>query len=76
MKITDSVQFGKAIKNRRKELNYTQKTVSDFTGFSISYLSDLENGKPTTELGKAIYIANLLGIDLLMEERRGNFEQN
>lgn len=76
MKINDASEFGRAIRKRRKELGYTQKMVSDFTGFSISYLSDLENGKPTTELGKAIYIANLLGINILMEERRGNFEQD
>lgn len=74
MKINDASEFGKALRQRRKELKYTQKDLSEFTGFSISYLSDLENGKQTTELGKAIYIANLLGIDILLQERRGNFE--
>lgn len=74
MKINDASEFGKAIRKRRKELNYTQRDLSEFTGFSISYLSDLENGKQTTELGKAIYIANLLGIDILLQERSGNFE--
>ena len=28
-----------------------------------------ENGKATIELGKAIYLANLLGIDIEMNER-------
>ena len=74
MKINDASEFGKAIRKRRKELKYTQRDLSEFTGFSISYLSDLENGKQTTELGKAIYIANLLGIDILLQERSGNFE--
>ena len=74
MKLNDASEFGKAIRKRRKELNYTQRDLSEFTGFSISYLSDLENGKQTTELGKAIYIANLLGIDILLQERSGNFE--
>ena len=74
MKINDASEFGKAIRKRRKELNYTQRDLSEFTGFSISYLSDLENGKQTTELGKAIYIANLLGIDVLLQERSGNFD--
>ena len=76
MKVNDASEFGKVIRKRRKELGYTQKMVSEFTGYSISYLSDLENGKQTSELGKAIYIANLLGIDLLMTERSGNFEQD
>ena len=74
MKINDTSEFGKVLKKRRKELKYTQRDISEFTGFSISYLSDLENGKQTTELGKAIYIANLLGIDILLQERSGNFE--
>ena len=33
---------------RRKELGYTQSYISEFTGFSVSFLSDLENGKSTT----------------------------
>ena len=74
MKINDTSEFGKVLKKRRKELKYTQRDLSEFTGFSISYLSDLENGKQTTELGKAIYIANLLGIDVLLQERSGNFD--
>ena len=74
MKINDTSEFGKVLKKRRKELKYTQRDLSEFTGFSISYLSDLENGKQTTELGKAIYIANLLGIDIILQERSGNFE--
>ena len=74
MKINNTSEFGKVLKKRRKELKYTQRDISEFTGFSISYLSDLENGKQTTELGKAIYIANLLGIDIILQERSGNFE--
>ena len=69
MKIYDTTEFGKIIRKRRKNLGYTQKYVSDFTGYSASFISDLENGKPTIELGKALKIANLLGIDLLLEER-------
>jgi len=61
--ITDAASFGEAIRKRRKELGYTQSWLSEFSGFSVSFISDLENGKPTAELGKAIYLANLLGMD-------------
>ena len=37
---------------------------------SVSFLSDLENGKPTIELEKAIRIANLLGMDCTVMERK------
>ncbi len=70
MKITDAESFGRAIKKRRKELGYTQRYISEFSGISISFLSDMENGKKTIELGKALLIANLLGLDVELNERR------
>ena len=69
MIINSAVDFGKSLKKRRKELGYTQRYISDFTGFSISYISDLENGKSTAELGKAIYLANMLGLDIVVNVR-------
>lgn len=69
MKIADSASFGKAVRNRRKALGYTQKYISDFSGLSVSFISDLENGKPTVELEKALYVANVLALDVFAEER-------
>ena len=69
MKITDAKSYGEAIRNRRKELGYTQAYLAEFTGFSVSFISDLERGKATAEIGKSIYLANLLGMDLYMENR-------
>ena len=69
MKITDSITFGEMIRKRRKQMGYTQKYISEFTGFSISFLSDLENGKKTIELDKALTVANLLGLDVELNER-------
>ena len=50
MRVTDSKSFGSAIRKRRKELGYTQRDLSEFSGLSISFLSDLERGKKTIEL--------------------------
>jgi len=69
MKIIHSKSFGEAVKNRRKKLGYTQKYISEFMGVSISFLSDLENGKKTIELDKALAVANLLGLDIELNER-------
>ena len=52
-KITDSKSLGEAIRIRRKELKYTQANIAEFTGFSVSFISDLERGKATAEIGKA-----------------------
>lgn len=69
MKINNAGDFGKALKKRRKELGFTQRYISEFTGFSISFISDLENGKSTAELGKAIWLANTLGLDIAVNSR-------
>ena len=72
MKINDTLEFGAALRNRRKQLHYTQAFLSEVTGFSISFISDLERGKPTAELGKALYLANLLGLDTTLNARGSN----
>ena len=67
--ITDAKEFGQALRCRRKELGYTQVFLSDFCGLSVTFISDLENGKSTAELGKAIYLTNLLGLDYTLTPR-------
>jgi len=69
MVTNDSKDFGVELRKRRKELGYTQTYISEFTGFSVSFISDLENGKATAELGKAIHYANLLGLDVELNVR-------
>ena len=67
--ITDAKAFGQALRARRKELGYTQAYVSEVSGLSISFISDLENGKRTIELDRAIRLANLLGLDCSLTPR-------
>ena len=69
MIVSDALEFGKALRQRRKQLGYTQAFVSEFSGFSVSFISDLENGKRTAELGKALFLANLLGLDCVLSPR-------
>lgn len=69
MNISDTKQLGVCLKERRRQLCYTQAFLSEVSGLSISFISDVENGKPTVELGKALYLANLLGLDFTLKER-------
>ena len=69
MIITDAKEFGDAVRARRKALGYTQSFLSAFSGLSVSFLSDLENGKTTIELEKAVRVANLLGLDCSLTAR-------
>lgn len=71
MKIATVKEFGEIIRNKRKSLGYTQAYVASVCGLSISFISDLERGKETIELGKAMLLANLLGMDVLLNDRSG-----
>lgn len=68
-RITDVVSLGKAIREKRKKMSFTQAYLSEVTGLSVTFISDLENGKATIELGKTILLINMLGMDVLLEER-------
>ena len=54
---------------RGSNSQYTQAYLAEFTGFSTSFISDLERGKTTAEIGKTITLINLLGLDLMLEKR-------
>lgn len=69
MKILDSVSLGKAIRERRKELNYTQAYLAEFTGLSVTFISDVERGKKTAEIEKVIQLLHILGMDVFVERR-------
>lgn len=67
--IKDASDLGAAIRSRRKGLGLTQQELADACGCSIMYLSNLERGKETAELGIALRIVNLLGLDMTFSER-------
>lgn len=69
MKIMDSVALGQAIRTRRRELNYTQAYIAEFSGLSVTFISDLERGKPTAELEKTLRLINILGLDVIVSRR-------
>jgi len=69
MTIYTTSDFGKTLKKRRKDLGYTQSYISQVTGYSASFISDLENGKPTIEFGRALHLAQMLGLDINISER-------
>ena len=68
-KVKTTEEIGRAIRARRKELGYTQAFLADYAGVSASFLSELENGKDTIQLGKAMTIMSLLGMDMAVMKR-------
>jgi y4mF family transcriptional regulator len=64
--------FGSLIRFRRRRLGYTQARTAELCGTGTRFISDLENGKETVELGKALVVASSLGIDITGKERGSN----
>jgi y4mF family transcriptional regulator len=62
MRITTAEQYGRAVRETRKSLNLTQADVAGACGTGIRFIVDLEHGKPTCELEKALQVARMLGI--------------
>ena len=64
-------QFGEAIRVFRKRRGLTQQQVADMAGCSLMYVSNLERGKTSAELGKALKILDVLDVEVSFSDRRG-----
>ncbi len=67
--ITTAKQLGKIIRDRRKAAGLTQKKAAALAGVGTRFLSELERGKPTSQLGKALEILQLLGLTIHVTTR-------
>ncbi len=70
MKMTAKA-FGDLVKRRRKELGMNQGELALVSGTGVRFISDLENGKKTCALGKALDVVANLGIELAFTPRTG-----
>lgn len=64
MMIKNAKNFGKVIKKYRKAQGLTQVQLSAMANVSPRFIGELEKGKPTIELEKALYVAWMLGINI------------
>ena len=71
VKISSTKELGELIMHERKTQGLTQAQLAGLSGVGITFLSNLENGKRTAELGKTLNVLATLGLDLL-SDRRGD----
>ena len=67
--LSDTADLGRLLRDERKRQHMTQTELADVSGVGITYLSQLENGKETAEIGKALNVLTMLGMDLYAERR-------
>ena len=69
MIVRSTKDFGLQIRNARKSAGYTQAKLAAACGCGVRFISELENGKPTIELGKAMRVAQMLSLDVSLQAR-------
>ena len=60
-------EIGKVIRETRKRLGVTQKDLALTSGTGLRFVIDLEKGKETCQIGKALTILHTLGIRLTLK---------
>jgi HTH-type transcriptional regulator / antitoxin HipB len=63
--------LGKIVRDTRKKLGVTQKDLALTSGTGLRFVIDLEKGKETCQIGKALTILHTLGIRLTLTPPAG-----
>ena len=67
--ILTSRELGNIMRTERKRQGLTQAELAGLCGVGITFLSQLENGKDSAEIGKTLRVLTMLGIDVIAEPR-------
>lgn len=59
-------ELGRIVKKERKAMGLTQADLALTSGTGMRFISDLENGKPTCQIGKTLTVLNTLGLRLAL----------
>lgn len=62
-------ELGQFIREYRKSKNLTIEAVSGLANVSQRFLSELERGKETAEIGKVLKVLQTLGLDVSIQTR-------
>ena len=71
-KIDTPEALGQAIRRKRKEIGLKQEIAAGMCGVGTKFLSQLENGKETAELGKTLQVLRKMGLEVYLYPRSAN----
>lgn len=63
------LDIGQYIRAIRKSHGMTQDELCDISGVSRRFISELENGKATAEIGKTLHVLKCIGCDMTLRSR-------
>lgn len=59
-------KLGVIVKQVRKEQGLTQEQLAATTGVGVRFIREIEHGKESCYIGKALAVVSMLGIDVLV----------
>ena len=59
-------ELGRFVKKKRKAMGLTQAELALTSGTGMRFIGDLENGKPTCQIGKTLTVLKTLGLRLTL----------
>ncbi|MBX3494276.1 MAG: helix-turn-helix transcriptional regulator [Parvibaculum sp.] len=62
-------KLGEAVRAVRTSSRLSQQELADMAGVGRRFVSELENGKATLEIGRVLTVCQALGIDILARKR-------
>jgi HTH-type transcriptional regulator/antitoxin HipB len=69
IRVSSPKALGQALRAQRKAHGLTQVQAANLCGVAYRFILDLEKGKETAQLGKALQVAARLGLDLWFTRR-------
>lgn len=67
--ISNTKELGMIVRDARKQQGLTQEDLAGLTGTGRRFISDLEQGKETAELGKVLAVLASLGLALFAQSK-------
>lgn len=67
MNIETAKSLGELIREMRKKNGVTQKELALVAGTGLRFVGELENGKPTCQIGKVLEVLRCLGMEIKVE---------
>jgi HTH-type transcriptional regulator / antitoxin HipB len=71
-KIETPEMIGQLIRRKRSETGVKQEIAAGMCGVGTKFLSQLENGKETAELGKTLQVLRKMGLEIYIYPRSAN----
>lgn len=67
LEITDTEKLGNLIRNTRKAQGLTQEQLAGICGVGVRFIRELEHGKDSCHIGKAMTVLQMLGLQIHIE---------